>query len=181
MMKIRRRSWRVAEGLIVAALTAFLFVGCFAKPGNHMDWQFVDVTPALATDAGNQKWNTYYYSTVGPYAEQRLAYALFNDDVTMDMWYTPYVDLGKMSLREIMVHHDNELKRLMYTGTPLTLHEYRRDGKVIAYAAYEFQMTVDLWEMAAEGSKVNIRLIYKDLRTISDTGGGSGDQSAGAR
>ena len=43
--------------------------------------------------------------------------------------------------------------------------------KVIAYTANEFQMEVDLWEIAAAGSKLNIRMIYTDRRSFSGSGG----------
>ena len=42
---------------------------------------------------------------------------------------------------------------------------------MIACTANEFQMEVDLWEMAAAGSKVNIRMIYTDRRSFSGSGG----------
>ena len=42
---------------------------------------------------------------------------------------------------------------------------------MIAYTANEFQMEVDLWEMAAAGSKVDIRMIYTDRRSFSGSGG----------
>jgi hypothetical protein len=113
---------------------------------------------------------------VGPYAQQRIAYVMFNDDITMDMWYTPYVNLGKMSVREVLQNHDAYLREQMWTGTALVFREYRRDGKLIAYTANEFQMDVDLWQMAAAGPKLDIRMIYIDRRSFSG-GGGSGDAS----
>jgi hypothetical protein len=59
----------------------------------------------------------------------------------------------------------------MWVGTALTFREFQRGGKVIAYTANEFQMEVDLWEMAAAGSKLNIRMIYTDRRSFSGSGG----------
>jgi hypothetical protein len=171
----RERKW-MAAGLLAAALSAFVLTGCFATAGNHMNWQPVDMGQVLASDAGNQKWNTYRFQTVGPYAQQRIAYVMFNDDITMDMWYTPYVNLGKMSVREVLQNHDDYLREQMWTGTALVFREYRRDGKLIAYTANEFQMDVDLWQMAAEGPKLDIRMIYIDRRSFSG-GGGSGDAS----
>ena len=73
----------------------------------------------LASDAGSQKWNTYRFLTEGPFAEQRIAYVLFGDDVTVDMWHTPFVNLGKMSLREVLDNHDATLKERMWIGTPI--------------------------------------------------------------
>jgi hypothetical protein len=80
-----------------------------------------------------------------------------------------------MTLREVLDNHDAYLKERMWTGTPIVFQEYQRGGKVIAYTANEFQMDVDLWEMAAEGSKVDIRMIYIDRRSFSDAGGGGSD------
>ena len=124
----RERKW-MAAGVLAVALSAFLFAGCFATVGNHMNWQPVDMARALAGDAGSQKWNTYRFLTEGPFAEQRIAYVLFGDDVAMDMWHTPFVNLGKMSLREVLVNHDTYLKENMWIGTPMTIQEYQRGGK----------------------------------------------------
>jgi hypothetical protein len=171
MVKIKReRKWMAAVTLTVA-LTAFMLTGCFATVGNHMNWQPVDMARALASDAGNQKWNTYRFLTEGPFAEQRIAYVLFGDDVTMDMWHTPFVNLGKMSLREVLENHDATLRERMWVGTALAFREFQRGGKVIAYTANEFQMEVDLWERAASGSKLDIRMIYTDRRSFSGSGG----------
>jgi hypothetical protein len=171
MVKIKRERNRMAAVAVAVALTAFLLTGCFATVGNHMNWQRVDMARTLAGDAGNQKWNTYRFLTEGPFAEQRIAYVLFNDDVTVDMWHTPFVNLGKMSLREVMDNHDAYLKERMWIGTPMTFQEYQRGGKVIACTANEFQMEVDLWEIAAAGSKLKIRMIYTDRRSFSGSGG----------
>ena len=121
MVKIKReRNW-MAAGAVAVALTAFVLTGCFAAVGNHMNWQPVDMARALASDAGSQKWNTYRFLTEGPFAEQRIAYVLFGDDVTVDMWHTPFVNLGKMSLREVLDNHDATLKERMWVGTALTI------------------------------------------------------------
>jgi uncharacterized membrane protein YeiB len=177
MIRIKReRKWLAAVTLTVA-LTAFALTGCFATVGNHMNWQPVDTGRVMASDAANQKWNTYRFQTVGPFAEQRIAYVLFNDDITMDMWYTPFVNLGKMSVKEVLANHDAYLKECMWTGTALVFQEYQRGGKVIAYEANEFQMEVDLWEMAAAGQKLDIRMIYIDRRSFSGTGGASDPSS----
>jgi len=173
----RERKW-ITAGLLAAALSAFVLTGCFATVGNHMNWQPVDMAQVLASDAGNQKWNTYRFHTVGPFAQQRIAYVMFNDDITMDMWHTPYVDLGKMSVREVLENHDAYLKECMWVGTALVFQEYQRAGKVIAYAANEFQMEVDLWEMAASGPKLDIRMIYIDRRSFSGGGGAGSDPSS---
>jgi hypothetical protein len=171
MGKIKKdRKW-MAAGIFTAALSAFILTGCFAAVGNHMNWQPVDMARVLASDAGSQKWNAYRFQTVGPYKDQRIAYVLFNDDVTMDMWFTPYVNLGKMSVREVLANHDAYLKECMWTGTALVFQEYQRNGKLIAYTANEFQMDVDLWEMAAAGQKLDLRMIYIDRRSFSGGGG----------
>ena len=171
----RERKW-MAAGLVAAALSVFVLTGCFAAAGSHMKWQPVDMGQVLASNAGNQKWNTYRFQTVGPYATQRIAYVMFSDDITMDMWYTPYVNLGKMSVREVLQNHDAYLREQMWVGTALVFQEYRRDGKLIGYTANEFQMDVDLWEMAAAGPKLDLRMIYIDRRSFSG-GGGSGDSN----
>lgn len=171
MAKIKRdRKW-MAAGVLTVAIAASILTGCFATVGNHMNWQPVDLARALTGDAGSQKWNTYRFETVGPFAQQLIAYVLFGDDVTVDMWHTPFVNLGKMTLREVMDNHDATLKERMWVGTPLTFREFQRGGKVIACTANEFQMEVDLWEMAAAGSKLNIRMIYTDRRSFSGSGG----------
>jgi len=171
MVRIKReRKWMAAVTLAVA-LTAVILTGCFATVGNHMNWQPVDMARALSSDAGSQKWNTYRFLTEGPFAEQRIAYVLFSDDVTVDMWHTPFVNLGRMSLREVLENHDATLRERMWVGTALAFREFQRGGKVIAYTANEFQMEVDLWEMAASGSKLNIRMIYTDRRSFSGSGG----------
>jgi len=171
MVKIKRERNRMAAVAVAVALTAFVLTGCVAAVGNYMNWQRVDMARTLASDAGSQKWNTYRFLTEGPFAEQRIAYVLFGDDVTVDMWHTPFVNLGKMSLREVLDNHDATLKEHMWIGTPMTIQEYQRGGKVIAYTANEFQMEVDLWEIAAAGSKINIRMIYADRRSFSGSGG----------
>ena len=171
----RKRKWSVL-GLLAAALSALMLAGCFAAVGNHMNWQPVDTVQMLGGDAGSQKWNTYRFQTVGPFAEQRIAYVLFSDDITMDMWHTPFVKLGKMNMREVLANHDAYLRECMWIGTPIVFQEYRRGGKVIAYTANEFQMDVDLWEMAATGQKLDIRMIYIDRRSFSG-GGGPADPS----
>jgi hypothetical protein len=179
MAEIKRERQWTAAGVLVVALSAFAITGCFATAGNHMNWQPVDnMAQVLASDAGSQKWNTYRFQTVGPHKEQRIAYVLFSDDVNMDMWFTPYVNLGKKSIREVLEDHDAYLRQCMWTGTQIIFQEYPRGGKVIAYTANEFQMDVDLWEMAAEGPKVDIRMIYIDRRSFSG-GGGAGADPAG--
>jgi hypothetical protein len=171
MIKIRRERKWMAACVLAVALSALALTGCIATVGNHMNWQQVDAARALASDAGSQKWNTYRFLTEGPFAEQRIAYVLFSDDVTVDMWHTPFVNLGKMNLREVMDNHDATLKERMWVGTALVIREFQRGGKVIACTANEFQMEVDLWEMAASGSKLNIRMIYTDRRSFSGSGG----------
>jgi len=177
MTIIRKERKRMAAGMLAVALSALALIGCIATVGNHMNWQQVDAARALAGDAGSQKWNTYRFLTEGPFAEQRIAYVLFSDDVTVNMWQTPFVNLGKMSMREVMDDHDATLKGLMWIGTPIILYEYQRGGKAIAYTASEFQMEVELWEMAAAGSKVNIRMTYTDRRSFSGGGGSPSDPS----
>jgi hypothetical protein len=178
MTTIKREKGRwMAAGVLAVALSTFVLAGCFAKPGNHMNWQLIDVDRTMASDAGNQKWNTYRFHTAGPFPEQRIAYVMFGDDITMDMWSTPYVNLGKMSLREVLEDHYAYLQKCMWIGTALVFQEYRRDGKLIAYEANEFQMEVDLWEMAATESNIDIRMIYIDRRSFSDAGGGGSDSS----
>jgi hypothetical protein len=171
MIKIKRERKWMAACILAVALSALALTGCIATVGNHMNWQPVDMARTLASDAGSQKWNTYRFLTEGPFAEQRIAYVLFSDDVTVDMWHTPFVNLGKMNLREVLENHDAYLKERMWVGTPITFREFQRGGKVIAYTANEFQMEVDLWEMAASGSKLNIRMIYTDRRSFSGSGG----------
>jgi hypothetical protein len=176
MVIIKRDGKWMSASVLVIVLSAFALTG-FLTMGNHMNWQQVDMARALESDAGNQKWNTYRFHTVGPFAEQRIAYVLFGDDVAMDMWHTPYVDLGKMNMREVLQNHDAYLRERMWDGTALVFQEYQRGGKLIAYTANEFQMEVDLWEMAAAGAKVDIRMIYTDRRSFSGGGGAGSDPS----
>jgi hypothetical protein len=172
----RQRKWKAA-GLLAAALSVFALAGCFAAVGNHMNWQPVDMAQILGGDPGSQKWNTYRFQTVGPYPEQRIAYVMFDDDINMDMWYVPHFNLGKMDMREVLANHEAYLKECMWTGTPIVFQEYRRNGKVIAYTANEFQMDVDLWQMAAD-QKIDIRMIYIDRRSFSGGGGDIADPGA---
>ena len=95
MKKIKRERRWMAAGVLAVTLSAFALAGCFAAVGKHMNWQPVDMGQVLASDAGNQKWNTYRFQTVGPFATQRIAYVMFNDDITMDMWYTPLCQPGQ--------------------------------------------------------------------------------------
>jgi hypothetical protein len=178
MVKIKRDRKRMAAGVLAVALSAFALTGCFAAVGNLMNWQQVDMARALAGDAGNQKWNTYRFQTVGPFGEQRIAYVLFSDDVTMNMRRTPYVDLGKMTLREVQEDHAALLRQRMWIGTALVFREFRRGGNVIAFTANEFQMDVDLWEISAEGPKVEIRLNFIDRRSFSGNGGSLSNSSS---
>jgi hypothetical protein len=176
MMKIKRGENSIAASVLAVALLAFAVAGCVV--GKNVNWQTLDITRALSSDAGNQKWNTYRFETAGPYPYQRIAYVLFADDVTVDMWSVPYADLGKKSLREVLEDHDAYLKSRMWTGTVLGFKVYEREGKVIAYTANELEMEVDLWEMTASGSKVGLRMVYTDRRSFS--GGDSGaDNSPG--
>ena len=175
MTKIERERQWTAAGVLLVCLAVFALAGC--ATGKHLNWQLIDPT-RLASDAANQKWNTFRFDTVGPYPYQRIAYVLFSDDVTVDMWNVPYANLGKMSLREIAPDHDAYLKSRMWTGTMLTFHEFQRDGKVIAYTANELEMEVDLWEMDASGSKVNLRLVYIDRRSFS---GGDSERAPSRR
>jgi len=96
MVQIKGERKRVAACILTVALIALALAGCYTAVGNLMNWQQVDMARALSGDAGNQKWNTYRFQTVGPFEEQRIAYVLFSDDVTMNMRRTPYVDLGKI-------------------------------------------------------------------------------------
>ena len=48
-------------------LAAFALTECSHPVGNHMNWQLVDMGRVLASDAGNQRWNTYCFQTVGAY------------------------------------------------------------------------------------------------------------------
>ena len=164
-MKVMKSGRKIpAAVLLLAFLAAFAMAGC--APGKHLGWQLID--PAgLSGDAASRKWNTYRFETVGPYPSQRIAYVLFSDDVTVDMWNVPYVNLGRMSPGDIARDHDAYLRSRMWTGTMLAFHEFQRDGQVIAYTANELEMDVDLWEMSASGSKINLRLVYIDRRSFS--------------
>ena len=170
MARTKNEKKRLLTAALLAVVTALALAGC-ATTGMHLDGQPID--PAgLAADARNQQWNAYRFSTVGPYPYQRVAYVLFGDNVTVDMWSVPYADLGKMSLGRIENDHEAYLKTTMWPGTMLTYKEYRREGKVIAYTANELEMDVDLWEISVSGSTVNLRLIYIDRRSFSGGGGG---------
>jgi hypothetical protein len=178
MVQIKGERKRVAACILRVALIALALAGCYTAVGNLMNWQQVDTARALSGDAGNQKWNTYRFQTVGPFEEQRIAYVLFSDDVTMNMRRTPYVDLGKMTLREVQEDHAALLRQRMWIGTALVFREFRRGGNVIACTANEFQMDVDLWEISAEGPKVEIRLNFIDRRSRSGSGGSLSNPSA---
>jgi hypothetical protein len=171
MVNVRKDGKRMAAGVLAVALSAIALAGCHLAVGNLMNWQQVDMARALAGDAGNQKWNTYRFQTVGPFDEQLIAYVLFSDDVTMNMQRTRYVDLGKMTLREVQEDHAALLRQRMWLGTALVFREFRRGGNVIAYTANERQMDVDLWEISADGPKVEIRLNFIDRRSFSGSGG----------
>lgn len=166
---------RVVAGILVVFLGAFAVSGC--ATGRLLNWQLVDPT-GLTGNAADQRWNAYRFETVGPFASQRIAYVLFNDEVTVDMWNVPYVNLGKVSLQDIGRDHDAYLRSRMWTGTMLAFHEYKRDGKVIAYTANELQTDVDLWEISASGPNVHLRLVYIDRRSFS---GDDSDQSPASR
>jgi hypothetical protein len=169
MAEMKSKNKWSAWGVLLVSLAAIALAGC--ATGKHLNWRMID-PGRLAADAENRKWNTYRFETVGPYSYQRIAYVLFSDDVTVDMWNLPYVNLGKMSLREVEQDHDAYLKSRMWPGTILTFHEFQRDGRVIAYTANELETEVDLWETAASGSKVDLRLVYTDRRSFS--GGDNG-------
>jgi hypothetical protein len=176
-VEIKRMTNRMAACGLAFALWVVAATGCAV--GNYMTWKLVDPT-VLSSDTANQKWNTYRFDTVGPTYEQRVAYVLFGDNVTVDMWHVPYVNLGKMSIQEVLRDHDAYLKSQMWVGTSLIFHECQREGKLIAYTANELDMDVDLWEMAASGSQVNLRMIYLDRRSSSGpSGGGPQDQGGG--
>jgi hypothetical protein len=177
MLNIKRGKNWIDAGVLTVALLAFALAGC--ATGKMANWQTLDITRALSSDAGNQKWNTYRFETAGPYPYQRIAYVLFGDDVTVDMWSVPYADLGKKSLREVLEDHDAYLKSQMWTGTVLEFKTYERDGKVIAYTGNELEMEVDLWEMAASGPKIAVRATYTDRRSFSGGDSGSGDSAPG--
>ncbi len=168
------RKWFMAS-LLMMVIGVFVIAGCAA--GTLLTWQLIDPSRP-AGSAADQKWNTYRFETVGPFPSQRIAYVMFNDDVTVDMWNVPYANLGKISLADVQRDHDAYLRSRMWTGTMLAFHEFKRDGKVIAYTANELQMDVDLWEISASGPKINLRLIYIDRRSFS---GDDSDQSPPSR
>lgn len=178
MVKIKGERKRVAACVLTVALIALALAGCYLTVGTLMNWQHVDMARTLAGDAGNQRWNTYRFQTVGPFDEQRIAYVLFSDDVTMNMQRTPYVDLGRMTLREVQEDHAALLRQRMWFGTALAFREFRRGGNVIAYTANERQMDVDLWEISADGPKVEIRLNFIDRRSFSGSGSPMSSPSA---
>ncbi len=155
--------WQVAV-VLLGFLAMLALTGCV--PGKYMNWQTIDPT-RLAVDDANRKWNAYRFETFGPYPDQRIGYVLFGDHVMVDVWQSPYVNLGKMSLREIEADHDAYLRSRMWPGTVLTVHEFQREGSVVAYTANELKMEVDLWEKAAEGSKITLQLITIDRRPFS--------------
>jgi hypothetical protein len=155
--------WRVAV-VLAAFLAMFALAGCVQA--TYVNWQGIDPT-RLADDDANRKWNAYRFETFGPYPDQRIGYVLFGDNVVVDVWQLPYVNLGKMSLREIETDHDAYLRFRMWPGTVLAVHEFRRDGAVFAYTASEAKLEVDLWEKAAEGSKLYLQLIIIDRRPFS--------------
>jgi hypothetical protein len=178
MVNVRKDGKRMAAGVLAVALSAFALAGCYLAVGNLMNGQRVDMARALEGDAGSQKWNTHRFQTVGPFDEQRIAYVLFSDDVTMDMQRTPFVDLGKMTLREVQEDHAALLRQRMWMGTALVFREFRRGGNAIAYTANEFEIDVHLWEVSAEGPKVEIRLNFIDRRSFSGSGGSRSNPSA---
>lgn len=155
--------WRVAV-VLPGFLAMFALAGCVTA--KYVNWQAIDPT-RLSGEASDKKWNVYRFETFGPYPDQRIGYVLFGDDTVVDVWQLPYVDLGKMSLREIDADHDAYLRLRMWPGTVLTVHEFRRDGGVFAYTASEAKLEVDLWEKAAEGSKLYLQLITIDRRPFS--------------
>ncbi len=158
--------------VIAFVLLVVTVTGC----GKDMMWQLVDPM-ALPSDAADRQWNTYRFHTVGPFVDQQVAYVLFGDNSTVEMWQFPYVNLGKMSIREVLQDHDAYLKSKQWTGTALIFHEYHREGKLIAYTANETEMEVDLWEMAASATKVDLRMVYIDRRSSSGPPGGDSGQS----
>jgi hypothetical protein len=161
--------------MMIMVLGVIAVAGC--ATGRLLSWQLVD--PAgLTGSAADQKWNAYRFETVGPFPSQRIAYVLFGDNVTVDMWNVPYVNLGKVNLAEIGRDHDAYLRSQMWTGTMLAFHEFKRDGNVIAYTANELQTDVDLWEISASGPKVTLRLVFIDRRSFS---GDDSDQSPASR
>ena len=164
MERVKRKDPWPAAGFLLVALAVFALAGCAAA--RYMNWQAIDPT-RLSGDASDKKWNVYRFETFGPYPDQRIGYVFFGDDTVVDVWQLPYVDLGKMSLREIDADHDAYLRLRMWPGTVLTVHEFRRDGGVFAYTASEAKLEVDLWEKAAEGSKLYLQLITIDRRPFS--------------
>lgn len=168
----KRNKWMAAGGLLAVVLSAVVLGGCM--PAKMVNWQPLDITNALSTDVGSQKWNTYRFETAGPFPYQRIGYVMFGDDVTVDMWNIPYANLGKKSMREVLEDHNAYLKSKMWTGTVINFKRYELEGKAISYTANELEMEVDLWKMGASGSKIGLRLTYTDRRSFSGGDSGSG-------
>lgn len=164
MMK-RKNKWFVVAVLPVV-LAALALSGC--SVGKLVSGQAVDITKALPTDAGSKKWNTYRFETAGPFQYQRIAYVLYDDDVTVDVRGIPCADLGKKTMGEVLQDHEAYLKSRMWPGTALVFKQYDREGRAVAYSANEFDMDVSIWEAASSGAKLGLQVVFIDRRPVSD-------------
>lgn len=156
-------------GILVAALA----LGACAA-GTILKADEVDTAAVMKIDAGQQKFNVVRFQTYGPVAEQVFGYFLYRDGVeVVTGGGTQVVNLGKLTLAEVMADYNKVQKSMMYSsGSGLIVREILRGGSIAGYTAADSNIDVGIWDITPGGKESGavLQLVYGDARGQHDGG-----------
>ena len=164
-MKQRRRDIGRSMAAVIMILAAALALGACAM-GVILKWNEVNTAAILKSDASQQKFNVIRFVTYGPVAEQVFGYFLYRDGIEVATGGgSSVVNLGKMTLAEVLADCDKVQKSNLYCGD-LSMREIIRGDSVVGYIAADRDIDVDIWDITpvGKGSGTVVKLVYNDAR-----------------
>lgn len=158
---------------VVGILVAALALGACAA-GTILKADEVDTAAVMKIDAGQQKFNVVRFQTYGPVAEQVFGYFLYRDGIeVVTGGGTQVVNLGKLTLAEVMADYNKVQKSMMYSsGSGLIVREILRGGSIAGYTAADSNIDVGIWDITPGGKESGavLQLVYGDARGQHDGG-----------
>jgi hypothetical protein len=158
---------------VVWILASVLALGACAA-GNILKWSDVDNAALKKIEAGQQKFNVVRFQTSGPEAEQVFGYFLYRDGIeVVTGGGASVVDMGKLTLAEVMADYNNVRKSRMYSsGSNLIVREIMLRDSLAGYTAADSNMDVGIWDVTPVGKESGavLHLVYNDARGKHDGG-----------
>ncbi len=150
-------------GILVAVLALGACVAGILLKGNDVD------SAALSKiGAAQEKFNVVRFQTSGPEAEQYFGYFLYKDGIEVLTGSSrQVVNMGKMTLGEVMADYDNVRKTMMYSsGSGLIVREISRWGSLAGYVATDRDIDVGIWDVTPGGKESGavLQLVFDDTR-----------------